>query len=82
MASYSTKREEDPPLSIRVNSIALGFIDTDLMRALASELFEERDPNMGIGGVSLPQDVASVVLFLSNACPRTIPVTSSISTER
>ncbi len=32
MASYSTKREEDPPLSIRVNSIALGFIDTDLAR--------------------------------------------------
>ena len=82
MASYSTRREEDPPLGIRVSSIALGFIDTDLMRALVSELFEERDPNMRMGGVSLPQDVDSVVLLLTSACPRTIPVTSSVSTER
>jgi 3-oxoacyl-[acyl-carrier protein] reductase len=57
--------KELAPLGIRVNAIAPGFIDTDLTRALAPDVYEARRASIGMGRVGRPEDVANVVLFLA-----------------
>lgn len=58
--------KELAPFGVRVNALAPGFIDTDLTRALAPKVFEERASRIGMNRVGTPQDVADVALFLAS----------------
>jgi 3-oxoacyl-[acyl-carrier protein] reductase len=58
--------KELAPKNIRVNAIAPGFIDTDMVRHLPESNFAERLASIRIGRIGSPQDVAEVVLFLAS----------------
>ena len=49
--------------NIRVNAVAPGFIDTDMVRALSAEKFRERMESIKMGRIGTPEDVARAVLF-------------------
>lgn len=52
--------------NIRVNAIAPGFIDTDMVKDLSEAAYAERTESIGMGRVGTPQDVAGVALFLAS----------------
>ena len=50
--------------NIRVNAIAPGFIETDMVRQLTPEKFEERLKSISMTRIGTPQDVAKAAVFL------------------
>jgi len=52
--------------NIRVNSVAPGFIDTDMTRALPGEVREAIVSAVPLGRMGQPQEVAEVVAFLAS----------------
>lgn len=56
--------------NIRVNAVAPGFIDTDMVRQLPQSKFEERLRSIGMGRIGTPQDIANSVLFLASDMSR------------
>ncbi len=56
--------KELAPQQVRVNTIAPGFIDTDMARSLTAEKFAERAASIGMGRVGSASEVADVALFL------------------
>jgi 3-oxoacyl-[acyl-carrier protein] reductase len=58
--------KELAPQKIRVNAIAPGFIETDMVRQLTAEKFDERLKSIAMGRIGSPQDVAQAVLFLAS----------------
>jgi 3-oxoacyl-[acyl-carrier protein] reductase len=64
-ASLSAAKELAPQ-GIRVNAIAPGFIETDMVRQLAEDKFEERLSTIGMGRIGTPDEVARAVLFLAS----------------
>lgn len=52
--------------NIRVNSIAPGFIDTDMTRVLSEEVIQERITSIKMNRAGTPEDIANVALFLSS----------------
>lgn len=52
--------------NIRVNAIAPGFIDTDMVRTLSEEKFKERMDSIKMGRIGTPQDIADCALFLAS----------------
>lgn len=52
--------------NVRVNAIAPGFIDTDMVRKLPKEKFEERMRSIKMKRIGMPKDVANAVLFLAS----------------
>jgi 3-oxoacyl-[acyl-carrier protein] reductase len=58
--------KELAPQGIRVNAIAPGYIDTDLVRALPPAVQAERTRAIAMGRVGTPDDVAGVALFLAS----------------
>ncbi len=58
--------KELAPKGIRVNAIAPGFIDTDMVRHLPPATFEQRLQSVKMGRIGTPQDVANVALFLAS----------------
>lgn len=58
--------KELAPQKIRVNAIAPGFIDTDMVRQLAQDKFEERLGSVRMGRIGGPEDVAKATLFLAS----------------
>lgn len=58
--------KELAPQGIRVNAIAPGYIDTDLVRGLPPAVQAERAAAIGLGRVGTPDDVAGVALFLAS----------------
>lgn len=52
--------------NIRVNSVAPGFIDTELTSSLPAEVTQERISSIKMNRVGNPEDIANVVLFLSS----------------
>lgn len=58
--------KELAPSNIRVNAIAPGFIDTDMVRQLPEAKFEERLQSVRIGRIGTPQDIAKTALFLAS----------------
>lgn len=52
--------------NILVNSVAPGFIDTEMTRSLPPELCENILQNIPIGRVGRPEEVAEVVAFLAD----------------
>lgn len=51
---------------IRVNSIAPGFIDTDMACGLPDDKFAERLASIALGRIGTPEEVAKVALFLAS----------------
>lgn len=60
--------KELAPQKIRVNAVAPGFIETDLTAGIQGEHREKVLNDIGMGYFGRPEDVASLVLFLSSAC--------------
>jgi 3-oxoacyl-[acyl-carrier protein] reductase len=58
--------KELAPQHIRVNAIAPGFIETDMVHQIAPDKYEERLRTVGMGRIGTPKDVASVALFLAS----------------
>lgn len=55
---------------IRVNAIAPGFIDTDMVRGVASDWYARRLQSIRMGRIGTPEDVAGVALFLASHLSR------------
>lgn len=52
--------------NIRVNAIAPGFIETDMVRQLAQDKFEARLRSVSMGRIGTPEDIAQAALFLAS----------------
>lgn len=52
--------------NIRVNAIAPGLIDTDMVKTLSKEKYEERLNSIKMNRIGTPRDVANCALFLAS----------------
>lgn len=52
--------------NIRVNSIAPGFIDTDMTSDMEDKFYNKNIESIGFGRIGEPEDVANVALFLAS----------------
>ena len=62
--------KELAPKGIRVNAIAPGLIDTDMMRDVTAEWAQRQRPQIRMGRVGTPEDVAGVAVFLASDLSR------------
>jgi 3-oxoacyl-[acyl-carrier protein] reductase len=62
--------KELAPKGIRVNAIAPGLIETDMMRDVTDAWPERRLPLIRMGRVGTPEDVAGVAVFLASDLSR------------
>jgi 3-oxoacyl-[acyl-carrier protein] reductase len=51
---------------IRVNAVAPGFIDTDMIKHLTPEIVAQREASIAMQRVGTPEDVARAVVFLAS----------------
>jgi 3-oxoacyl-[acyl-carrier protein] reductase len=58
--------KELAPYQIRVNAIAPGFIETDMIRSLSPEKFQERVNSIRMKRIGTPEEVANCALFLAS----------------
>ncbi|MFY9655514.1 MAG: glucose 1-dehydrogenase [Methylocystis sp.] len=58
--------KELAPKNIRVNAIAPGFIETDMIKNLSLEKRAERVASIRIGRIGTPEDIANTALFLAS----------------
>jgi 3-oxoacyl-[acyl-carrier protein] reductase len=63
--TYASAKEL-APRGVRVNAIAPGFIDTDMVRQLPPEKHAERLRGVKMGRIGTAQDVANTALFLAS----------------
>ena len=50
--------------NVNVNAVAPGFVNTELLRTLPSEIIEDAEKGSVLGRIADPEDVANVVVFL------------------
>jgi 3-oxoacyl-[acyl-carrier protein] reductase len=58
--------KELAPKGIRVNAIAPGFIDTDMVRGVTPDWYQRRLQSIRMGRIGTPEDVAGVAVFLAS----------------
>lgn len=58
--------KELAPKGIRVNAIAPGFIDTDMVRGVSTDWYQRRLQSIRMGRIGTPEDVAGVAVFLAS----------------
>lgn len=58
--------KELAPVNIRVNAIAPGFIETDMVKQLPPEKYAERMQGIRMGRIGKPDEVAAAILFLAS----------------
>jgi len=68
-ATYSAAKELAPS-GIRVNAIAPGFIDTDMVRSINEDVFAERIRSIAMGRIGSPEDIADAALFFASDLSR------------
>jgi 3-oxoacyl-[acyl-carrier protein] reductase len=56
--------------NIRVNAVAPGLIDTEMIRSLPEVQFQERKNSIKMGRIGTPEEVADVILFLASDMSR------------
>ncbi len=64
IGASSSAAKELAPYQIRVNTIAPGFIDTDMTMDLSAEKYKERLQSIRMGRAGTTTDVANLILFL------------------
>lgn len=57
---------EVAPKGIRVNAVAPGIIETDMVAALSKEMIDPLIKSIPLGRIGKPQDVANAFLFLAS----------------
>ena len=58
--------KELAPQNIRVNAVAPGFIDTDMVKGMPAEKFEERMNSIKMNRIGSPEDVAKAIYFFAS----------------
>ncbi|MBW7475056.1 SDR family oxidoreductase [Paenibacillus oenotherae] len=58
--------KELAPFNIRVNAIAPGFIDTDMVQTLSEQKYQERVSAIKMRRAGTPEEVANTVVYLSS----------------
>jgi 3-oxoacyl-[acyl-carrier protein] reductase len=58
--------KELAPKNIRVNAIAPGFIDTDMIKTLTEKVKAERLASVAMGRIGKPSDVAKTAVYLAS----------------
>ena len=58
--------KELAPQNIRVNAVAPGFIDTDMVKSMSTEKFEERINSIKMNRIGSPEDVAKAICFFAS----------------
>lgn len=56
--------KELAPLGVRVNAVAPGFIETDMIKSLPPQKYRERQGSIKMGRIGTPEDVGKAILFL------------------
>jgi 3-oxoacyl-[acyl-carrier protein] reductase len=64
-ASFSAAKEL-APVNVRVNVVAPGFIDTDMVRQIPQEKYDEHIASIKMGRIGKPEDVAHMITFLAS----------------
>ena len=54
------------PFGIRVNAVAPGIIETDMVKQLPKEMIEPLIKTIPIGRIGTPEDIANAYLFLAS----------------
>lgn len=54
------------PLGIRVNAVAPGIIETDMVKNLPEELIKPLIQTIPLGRIGRPEDIANAFLFLAS----------------
>jgi 3-oxoacyl-[acyl-carrier protein] reductase len=70
IAATLSAAKELAPKGIRVNAIAPGYIDTDMIRSVPAETHARLLAGIGMGRIGTPDDVADVALFLASDLSR------------
>jgi len=68
-ATYSAAKEL-APAGIRVNAIAPGFIDTDMIKGVNQDVFADRMRSIAMGRIGCPEEVADAALFFASDLSR------------
>ncbi len=58
--------KELAPKNIRVNAVAPGFIQTDMVKQLPQEKYAERMRGIRMGRIGQPEEVANTILYLAS----------------
>lgn len=66
IALTKTAAKELGPRGIRVNAIAPGMIDTDMMRSVGEKHLAHHISNIPMGRLGLPQEIADACVFLAS----------------
>lgn len=70
IAATLSAAKELAPKGIRVNAIAPGYIDTDMIRSIPPEIHQKRLESIAMGRIGDPQDIAETALFLASDLSR------------
>ncbi|MEM8499282.1 MAG: SDR family NAD(P)-dependent oxidoreductase [Pseudomonadota bacterium] len=66
LGATTSAAKELAPMGIRVNAIAPGFVDTDLLNGFDAEAKDAVVKSIKMNRIGQPQDVANVALFLAS----------------